>query len=257
MLDNFDMYNDPSSYDEEFDSYKADIPLLLKWALKTKGPIIDLACGTGRATIPLAENANNQLIGVDIHEGMLNTAKGKSSKKGLEVDWIQQDCTQLNLKTKANLIYTVGNSFQHFLTNEEQDALLSSVRNHLVNDGIFIFGTRFPSAEELFVSPNEEYVRTFTDPSSQLTVEEYHISKYDTLTQIQHNSTIKKYINSDGEMVHETTFDISLRYIYPKEIERFLHKYGFEILHLYKDWNETPITNEANEMIYICKKIND
>jgi len=43
----------------------------------------------------------------------------------------------------------VGNSFQHFLTNEDQDKLLTSVNKQLKQNGIFIFGTRFPSYEEL------------------------------------------------------------------------------------------------------------
>ncbi|RPF50408.1 class I SAM-dependent methyltransferase [Aquisalibacillus elongatus] len=253
---NLDMYDNPSSYDDEYESYQAEIPLLLKWASVTKGTIIDLACGTGRATIPLA-NEGYKLMGIDIHQGMLDRAKEKASRKNLKIEWIQQDCTQLNLKTKASLIYTVGNSFQHFLTNENQDALLSSVRNHLTDGGIFIFGTRFPNSEELLSSPEEEYVRTYKDNTSQLTVDEYHISKYDALTQIQHNSTIKKNKDSEGEIVQETTSNISLRYVYPKEMERLLHIHGLQILHLYKGWNETPITNESNEMIYICRKIND
>ncbi|WP_323740414.1 class I SAM-dependent DNA methyltransferase [Filobacillus milosensis] len=253
---NLDMYDDPSSYDEEYESYQAEIPLLLKWASITKGTIIDLACGTGRATIPLA-NEGYKLMGIDIHQGMLDRAKEKSSRMNLKIDWVRQDCTQLNLKTKASLIYTVGNSFQHFLTNENQDALLSSVRNHLIDGGIFIFGTRFPNASELLSSPEEEYVRTYKDKNSQLIVEEYHISEYDALTQIQHNSTIKKYKDSEGEIVKETSSNISLRYVYPKEMERILHKYGLKILHLYKDWNGSPITSVSNEMIYICRKIND
>ncbi|WP_396021035.1 class I SAM-dependent methyltransferase [Cytobacillus firmus] len=45
--------------------------------LKTGGPIIDLACGTGRATIPLARKGHH-LIGVDTHSGMLDLAREKS-----------------------------------------------------------------------------------------------------------------------------------------------------------------------------------
>lgn len=56
FMENFEEYDDPILYDKENESYTADIPFLLKWAAKTEGTIIDVACGTGRATIPLAKN---------------------------------------------------------------------------------------------------------------------------------------------------------------------------------------------------------
>ena len=254
MLHNSEEYNDPILYDKENEQYIPELPFLLKWASKTKGPIIDLACGTGRITIPLAEKGH-KLIGVDIHKGMLDEAVKKSSHLDLPIDWVEQDCTKLNLRVKSQLIYSVGNSFQHFLTNEAQDELLSSVNKHLEMNGIFIFGTRFPSAEELLQPSTEEYWRSYTDRETSHIVDLYTISHYDALEQIQHYTTIRKYKNSDGKIVNEKRTNISLRYVFPKEMERLLQANGFEIVHLYKDWNETSITSDSYEMIYVCRKI--
>jgi ubiquinone/menaquinone biosynthesis C-methylase UbiE len=181
-----------------------------------------LACGTGRATIPLGSKGH-PLIGVDIHKGMLNRAKKKSNALDLPIEWIEQDCTNLNLNVKSPLIYMVGNSFQHFLTNEKQNQLLTSVNEHLESEGIFIFGTRFPSAEELLHPSIEEYWRTYT--------------------------------NRDGKVIDEKRTKISLRYVFPKEMERILFENGFEILSVFKDWNETPLTNDSYQMIYVCNKM--
>ncbi|ATP40205.1 SAM-dependent methyltransferase [Solibacillus sp. R5-41] len=253
-LNNFEEYEDPILYDQENETYMPEIPFLLKWAFKKQGFIIDLACGTGRVTIPLAENGH-RLIGVDIHKGMLDEARKKSGQLDLQIEWIEQDCTKLNLNAKSNLIYSVGNSFQHFLTNEAQDELLSSVNNHLEMGGVFIFGTRFPSVEELLQPPTEEYWKTYTDRETQHTVDVFTISEYDSLDQIQHYTTIRKYKNQDGNLIDEKSTNIRLRYVFPKEMERLLNAQGFEILHLYKDWKETPVTNDSYEMIYVCKKI--
>src|SRR5690606_11904733 len=102
------------------------------WAKKTGGVLIDLACGTGRATIPLAKQGY-RLVGVDIHEGMLEKAKQKSDN--LPIHWVTQNCMQLQLDITSKFIYMVGNSFQHFLTNEDQNQLLRSVHYHLEKDG--------------------------------------------------------------------------------------------------------------------------
>ena len=176
--DNFQEYEDPILYDTENDSFTDDIRLLLKWASKSSGPIIDLACGTGRATIPLAE-AGCEMIGVDIHKGMLDAAKRKSEKLHLQIKWVEQDCTSLDLNVGSEFIYMVGNSFQHFLTNKDQDSLLISVNKHLKQNGIFIFGTRFPSNEELLQPSTEEFWRSYQE--NQKKVDVYTISNYDAL----------------------------------------------------------------------------
>ncbi|MEC1178671.1 class I SAM-dependent methyltransferase [Metasolibacillus meyeri] len=249
-LHNADEYNNPTLYDKENEAHQADVPFLLKWAAQQQGIIIDLACGTGRATIPLAQHGY-ELIGVDIHNAMLDEAKKKAENANLSVEWIEQDCSKLQLNMKSHLIYTVGNSFQHFLTNEAQDNLLSSVNHHLEVGGIFIFDTRFPSAEELFQPPTEEYWRSYIDYDSQKKVDVYTISNYDILNQLQHYTTIRKFESSTEK--HST--NITLRYVYPKEMERLLEAHGFTIKHIYQDWNETPVTNDAYAMIYVCEKI--
>ncbi|WP_342772622.1 hypothetical protein [Oceanobacillus piezotolerans] len=153
------------------------------------------------------------------------------------------------------MIYSVGNSFQHFLTNEAQDSLLISVNKHLETEGIFIFGTRFPNAEELLQPSTEEYWKTYVDSETQNKVDVYTISKYDSLTQVQHNTTIRKFINKNEEVIDEVRTNICLRYVFPKEMERILYGNGFEIISVYKDWDETPISADSYQMIYVCKKI--
>lgn len=253
-INNSQEYDDPTLYDKENESFIPEIPFILKWATKKQGPIIDIACGTGRVTIPLAKNGY-KLVGVDINEGMLAHAKKKAANLNLQIRWIEQDCTQLDLCIKSNLVYSVGNSFQHFLTNESQDGLLTSINKSLEVEGLFIFNTRFPSVEELLQPSTEEYWKSYTDNETLNTVDLFTISEYDSLKQIQHYTTIRKYKNNTGEIIKEKRTNISLRYVFPQEMERLLFAFGFEILHLYSDWNETPITNDSYEMIYVCRKI--
>ncbi|WP_223701810.1 class I SAM-dependent DNA methyltransferase [Sutcliffiella deserti] len=252
--DNLEEYDDPLLYDLENEAFKDDIPFLMKWADKTKGPIIDLACGTGRATIPLAAKGH-KLIGIDLHRGMLEKAKEKSSELDLQIDWLKQDCTRLDIGVKSRMIFMVGNSFQHFLTKEAQDSLLSSIYRHLDTGGVFIFGTRFPGREELLQPEEEEFWKTYQDPHTFQNVDVYTISRYDSLSQVQHYTTIRKLKNTERETVEEKRTNISLRYVYPKEMERTLLSNGLQILHTYKDWKETPLTQDSYQMIYVCKKL--
>jgi len=53
-----------------------DIPFYLEQAKKQNSPILDLAAGTGRVTIPLAE-AGFKIFSLESSEAMLNHAKKK------------------------------------------------------------------------------------------------------------------------------------------------------------------------------------
>ncbi|WP_026582087.1 class I SAM-dependent methyltransferase [Bacillus sp. J33] len=251
-IDNLEEYQDPDLYDWENETVY-ELPFLAKWAARSKGPIIDLACGTGRTAIPLVEKGF-EIIGVDIHSGMLEQAKKKASKKGYLIKWVFQDCRNLYLDVQSSMIYMVGNSFQHFLTNEDQNKLMKSVHRHLRDDGVFIFNSRFPNAEELLQPPAEEYWRSYINYNTKQEVDVYTVSSFDLLSQIQHYETIRRYKNSAGKYLNENRTNIRLRYSFPKEMERLLTEQGLKIIELYGDWNETPISQGSSEMIYVCQK---
>ncbi|MFS0780688.1 class I SAM-dependent methyltransferase [Bacillus sp. 1P06AnD] len=249
---NCEEYNDPILYDKENEGYMPEMPLLLKWAEKEEeGAIIDLACGTGRMTLPMA-SLGYRIIGVDRHKTMLEAAKSKAEEAGLAIEWVRQDCTSLHLTAPSHFMYSVGNSFQHFLTNDDQDELLKSVNRHLYMNGTFIFDTRFPSREELMQPPTEEYWKSYTDAG--MTVDVYTVSEYDDLEQIQHYITIRKYCDAAGMILRESRTSIKLRYTYPKEMERLLKNHGFEIVHVYNGWNESALSNDCYQMVYVCRK---
>ncbi|WP_088034261.1 class I SAM-dependent DNA methyltransferase [Evansella clarkii] len=253
QVSNLEEYNNPALYDYENAGISEDINFLMKHAADIEGMIIDLACGTGRVTIPLAE-AGFQLAGVDIHKGMLDEAERKSVN--LPIAWLEQDCTQLQLTVKSRLIYMAGNSFQHFLTNEDQDKLLNGVNKHLEDGGLFIFDTRFPSADELLAPENqEEHWRTYEDPEAGKRVEVFTICSYDQISQLQLNTMIRRMKDDDGTVIWERRSDITLRYVFPKEMDRLLSSAGFEILESYGNWKETPLTDKSTQMVFVCRKV--
>lgn len=244
---NLEKYADPEMYDHLYDKYQKDLNLILKWASQDH-TIIELACGTGRLTIPMAHRGF-QMIGVDLHDGMLTRARQKAEGVGVPIEFVQQDCTELNLPVKSSLAFMTGNSFQHFLTNEVQDALFQSVRKHLVDEGIFIFDTRNPVLKEL--SAVDEYEETYVDKNGNQVMER-HRDEYDHLTQIL-NCQTQRQVYRDGTLIAEEQDGISLRYSFPKEMERLITANGFEIVQVYGDWDENELHAESISMVYVCR----
>ena len=74
MASTLDEYGDPYLYDCEYGQYQDDLGLYLD--LIEKGRVLDLACGTGRLTIPLAQKGM-EVVDLDIRDSMLKLARKK------------------------------------------------------------------------------------------------------------------------------------------------------------------------------------
>jgi ubiquinone/menaquinone biosynthesis C-methylase UbiE len=130
------------------DIVKSDIPFYIEYAEKTKGNILELACGTGRVSIELAKN-NYSVDCLDLSKEMLAEFEKKinnlDDKLKNNIRLIHGNMSAFNLNKKYNLIIIPFRSFQT-LTNEK-DILnsLNCIYSHLNEEGIFIkFDERKP-----------------------------------------------------------------------------------------------------------------
>ncbi|MFB5089788.1 class I SAM-dependent methyltransferase (plasmid) [Psychrobacillus sp. PGGUH221] len=245
---NFEKYENPEKYDEIYGNYQDDLLYLIEYVSGIEKPIIELACGTGRLTIPMAKRGLN-MVGIDLHAGMLSRAKQKATHEQLNIIFEQQDCTELDLAYKSPLIFMTGNSFQHFLTNESQNALLHSVKKHLLPNGQFIFDTRNPNLAELSVYG--EFEESHLNNDNQ-TVFEKHFEEYNHVTQILYCVT-QTEISENEQLIHTESDSISLRFVYPMELHRLLDSHGFELINLYGSWKKDTFIKDSISMIVHCR----
>ena len=238
FTENLSKYANPEEYDETYKSYTADLEFIEAHLGESTQSIIELACGTGRLAIPLAKQGH-LVYGVDIDAGMLKYAQHKADAEGVNIHLSVQDCTQLNLPIKSNFIYMTGNSFQHFLTNESQDALFASVKRHLNPKGEFIFDTRNPILHELsIVDILEETIELNGETTKVINKEAYN-----HLTQILECTST--YISSNNEYKDS----IKLRYTYPLELKRLIQQHGFELVNLYGSWKKAKFDANSTSMV--------
>lgn len=245
------IYNNPYDYDLKYSTYQKDYQLIFEWAKKKNGKILDLGCGTGRLTIPLAKKGY-KVEGVDLNSFMLRRAEEKANKLGLNIAFHEMDLTNLNFNEKAAMMFMVGNTFQHILTNHLQDQMLLSIHDHLEDDGILIFGTRMPDLIELAEIQN--YEETFLTDTNQLILER-HVEEYDLRSQIL-TCTINKYLIKGDREEWMNEEQIQIRYSFPQEINRLVTQNNYEILHTYGTWDKEELTIDSKEIIMILRKKN-
>lgn len=82
----------------------SDLEFYKKWLPQNKdAKILELCCGTGRLTIPIAKDGYN-IKGVDYTLSMLERAKEKAFQAGLKIDFIEADIRGLDLGEKFDFI---------------------------------------------------------------------------------------------------------------------------------------------------------
>jgi SAM-dependent methyltransferase len=254
---NLEEFSDPINYDLA-DPSDTGVAFYSALAQEAGGSVLELACGTGRVTIPIAQ-LGFSVTGLDIVPGMVERARSKSI--GLPARWMEGDARTFDLGEQFRLIFLTGNAFQAFLTNADQAALLQRVHTHLHDKGLFAFETRNPllpntkTRAGLFVTlethNEEENWPSFINANGY----EVRVSTtqvYDHVAQIVHLTGYKRW--HEGGEEHTKIARTALRYTFPQELAALLHYNGFIILRQYGDWNEEPLTATSPSIISVCRK---
>lgn len=117
-------------------NYEKEVDFLVQNLLETTNPrLLDVACGTGmhldilRKKLPLAI-----LAGIDLNQGMLDVAGGKS----IDADLVQADMRDFRMDGNFDIVYCLSSSIQYNLSREDFERTIASMRKHAI-DGKVIF----------------------------------------------------------------------------------------------------------------------
>lgn len=100
--------------------------------------ILELGCGTGNITVPMAKRGY-EMIGIDISVDMLNEAREKAIAENLEVLYINQDMRSFELYGSVDACISLCDSMNYILTHEDIKKVFRLIKNYLNPGGFFIF----------------------------------------------------------------------------------------------------------------------
>lgn len=249
-VDSEPIYRDGRFYDLENSQLAADIPFYLNLAKEAKGPVLEVACGTGRITIPVSQ-AGIDVTGLDVSPGMLSQARAKSSSKKLSVEWIEADCRNFQLDKKFSLIFMAFNSIQHLLDHDSLERFFAKVHEHLLPGGTFAFDVFNPSLQ-ILTRPENKRFPVFRHPNPDNNQEEIMVEEtnlYDSKTQINH---IKWYF-SFGERRDAQVHELNMRQFFPQELDALLKYNGFKIIEKFGNFTKKSFASEDMKQIYVCR----
>ena len=137
-------------YDPWSASVTEDVEFYVEEARTAGGPVVELACGTGRIAVPIAR-AGIRLIGVDGSAGMLEVAREYARTEGVEelLDLRHGDLRDPPVTERVALVLIPFRSLLHMTTEADRLAALGAARELLVPGGRLVFDVFAPSREDV------------------------------------------------------------------------------------------------------------
>jgi SAM-dependent methyltransferase len=137
-------------YDPWSRSVTEDVEFYVEEALASGGPVVELAVGTGRIAVPIAE-ARVAVVGVDRSHAMLAIARDFAVERGVEafVDFRLGDLRDPPVHGQVPLVIVPFRSLLHMETHADRLAALRAAHRLLLPDGRLVFDVFAPSGEDI------------------------------------------------------------------------------------------------------------
>jgi SAM-dependent methyltransferase len=124
-------------YDEWSAEMTADVPFYVELARSADGPIVELAVGSGRVAIPVAQSTGRRVIGIDTSPAMLEQARVRAAELGVQLDLRAGDMRDLVLDELAALIYCPFRALLHLPSWSDRRRTFERVASSLRPEGRF------------------------------------------------------------------------------------------------------------------------
>lgn len=225
------------------------------------GPLLEVACGTGRISIDLARQGR-QVTGFDLSEEMLGIARKMSA--GLRnIRWVLADMRSFEMGERYGLVLIPGHSFQFMLTPVDQMACLTCIKHHLLPGGRLVVhldhqdlgwlwnlyqvdGGKFKAAGEVL------------HPRSGNRVLVSRAWSYEPCTQTASVRTIWEERDAQETRVQRwERGPVALHCIFRFEMEHVLARAGFKVLGVYGSFKGTPLQDDSSEMIWVSEVVKE
>lgn len=126
-----------SRYDEWASEMTADVAFYVDLARGADGPLVELAIGNGRVAIPVAQATGRRVIGIDTSPAMLEQARARAVRAGVDLELHEGDMLDLALDEPAALIYCPFRALLHLPTWADRRRLFERVAASLRPGGRF------------------------------------------------------------------------------------------------------------------------
>lgn len=204
---------------------------------------VDLGCGTGTLARMLASRAAS-VTGVDPDPEMLRVARSKDLQG--RIDWRLGYSDVLDPES-AEFAVMSGHVAQVFVEDGAWLAALRDLHRALVPGGLLAFESRNPNARKWEAWTRELTLRTVETPEG--TIEFWHETAAVGLPRVSYDTLTRNLRTGEA-----TTNRDVLAFRDERTLRASLEHAGFNVDHVYGDWDRTPPASASPELIVIARK---
>lgn len=204
------------------------------------GPALELAVGTGRIALPLAERGV-RVDGIELSPDMVGRLREKRGGADLAVtlgDMARADAPGPSYR----LVYLVFNTVYNILAQDDQVRCFENAARHLGDDGRFVVEAGAPSAW----LRDRQYVDVERLTTGAVVLD---VNRYDPVTQILDEQHVT--LTDEGVRLGP----ISARLIWPSEMDLMARIAGLTLLERHGGWQREPFTaaSERHVSLYAAR----
>ena len=219
-------------------------------ARESGGPVLELACGTGRLTVPLARGGSD-VVGLDLSPAMLARARQRAADKGVNVTFELGDMRSFDLGRRFSLVIVSCNSLAHLTRGTDLRDGLTNIARHLAPAGILAFDVVNPDVRELGRS---DLHRLEFDGGAHsaacISVDED--CSYDAIRQLR---TLRWRVREAARPGFRQLAPLVLRQFFPQEVPLLLAAAGLKLTERYGDFAGSPLTGDSPNQVCIARRL--
>jgi SAM-dependent methyltransferase len=232
-----------ASYDEDsadrFDPATLGPTVDLLAGLAGDGRALELAVGTGRVAVPLAERGV-AVSGIELSPYMLERLRAKPGAD--RVAAVEGDMTTTRVDGEFSLVYLVYNTITNLITQDAQVACIENAARHLAPGGCFVVEVYLPI---LRVLPPGVRFHVFTEEEGYHAFDEYD----DASTQLHWSHHLR--LREDGTY---RRFSAPFRYVWPAELDLMARIAGLRLRDRWAGWDRSPFTFDSEQHVSVWEK---
>lgn len=223
--------------------------VLASWEKYGSGALaraIDLGCGTGGASVPLALMGLD-VIGVDLSPEMLAEADRKARQAGVSLRLVCQDMTELELGIEADCVLSLCDSLNYLTEDCQLEQAFARAAAHIRPGGLFLFdmNTEYKFREilgdNIFASSEEDAAYIWEnsyDPETR--INEYNVSFF---------------IEDEDSGLYERVQECHYERAYSlEEITHALEKSGLTLAAVCDDYCFVPPHEESERLFFVARR---
>lgn len=211
----------------------------------TPKKILDLACGTGSITVPLAKRGY-VMTGIDLSSEMLSLAQMKSEEHHVKLRLSEQNIALFDAGKDFDAVICSFDGINYLTSPKDVQSCFACVSEALSDDGIFIFDVSTPYKYEHILADHAfvyEYDDLFLSWQNYFNHKSGLCDFYLTFF-IKNANTWTRFDETQRQR----------RYLLPR-LEKMLKEADLTVIEKVSDIGFSPLAEDSDRCFFVCRKI--